>query len=82
VPEVRRMRLVDPSDIPSRGTIDYDYIDKAVNNGKAVLLPQGELGLSPDSLRSMLSSHVRRHDLPWKITQRKGDIYVSLKDDA
>jgi hypothetical protein len=86
-----RFLEVDPDDVPNvrdahRGRVSYPILKGFLETGMAVAqLDRTGIQQSLMSLSSSLGAYIRNHELPIRLFQRKGEIFLArtdLDDDA
>jgi hypothetical protein len=77
---------VDPSEIPNlregrRGKVSYPILKSFLETNKVlVMMDRTGMKQSTQSLLMALNSYVRTHELPVKLFQRSGEIYLMRTD--
>jgi hypothetical protein len=77
---------VDPNEVPNfresrRGRVSYPILKSFLETGKPLVqLDRTGVQQSLQSLSSSLGAYIRNHELPVKLFQRRGEIYLMRTD--
>jgi hypothetical protein len=77
---------VDPKEIPNlregrRGKVSYPILKSFLETNKVlVMMDRAGMKQSVQSLTMALNTYIRNHDLPIKIFQRSGELYLMRTD--